>query len=161
MSNTSHVYFGRCLLLPKDAAVLSDILRLDVSDVHLRYIPSECHLIATSLTELVFRLKPLYRHAGPGQLTAQGHVAALGSLLVLQTRLEREGDRWGKSVCYLICSSELIKEQMSVWLSLTCYCDAGCGFNITVAAAVKSTVHQLCVFDGQLHDAVSISNLIL
>lgn len=50
---------------------------------------------------------------------------------------------------------------MSVRISLTCYCDVGCGFNVTIAAAVKSTVHQLCVFDGQLHDAMSISNLIL
>lgn len=100
MVNTSDVYFSRCLLLPEDAAVLSDILGLDVSDVHLRYIPSECHLIATSLTELIFRLKPLHRHAGPGQLTAQGHVAALWSLLVLQTRLEREGDCWEK-MCVL------------------------------------------------------------
>lgn len=48
-----------------------------------------------------------------------------------------------------------------VWISLTCHCDVGCGFNVTIAAAVKPTVHQLGVFDGQLHDAESTSDLIL
>lgn len=48
-----------------------------------------------------------------------------------------------------------------MWISLTCYCDVGCGFNVTIVAAVKSTVHQLGVFDGQLCDAMSISDLIL
>lgn len=56
---------------------------------------------------------------------------------------------------------EKMKSETRVWISLTCHCDVGCGFNVTIAAAVKSTVHQLGVFDGQLHDAKSISDLIL
>lgn len=54
-----------------------------------------------------------------------------------------------------------MKSETSVWISLTCHCDVGCGLNVTIAAAVKSTVPQLGVFDGQLHDAKSISDLIL
>lgn len=92
--STSHVHFSRCLLLPEDAAVLSHILRLDVSDVHLGYVPSELHLVAPSGTQLVFRLEPPHRHASARQLAAQGHAASLWRLLVLQARFEGEGDRW-------------------------------------------------------------------
>lgn len=48
------------------------------------------------MIELVLCLKPLDRHSGPGQLTAKGHVASFGSLLVLQTRFKGEGDGCGK-----------------------------------------------------------------
>ena len=45
--------------------------------------------------------------------------------------------------------------------SLTSNGDIGCGLGISVDAAVKSAVLQLCVFDGQLHDAGSIFYLVL
>lgn len=102
MSNTSHVDFSRCLLLSQDTAVLADILRLDVLDVHLSSLPLQCHLIPSPMVELVLRLPPLHGHSGPGQLTAEGHVASFGGLLVLQTQLKGEGDSCRKNACCIV-----------------------------------------------------------
>lgn len=44
---------------------------------------------------------------------------------------------------------------------LTSNGNVGCGLGVSVDAAVKSTVLQLCVFDSQLHDAGSIFYLVL
>lgn len=44
---------------------------------------------------------------------------------------------------------------------LTCDCDIGCSLDISIETAVEAAVLQLCVFDRQLHDAVSIFHLVL
>lgn len=58
------------------------------------------------MIELVLGLKPLDRHPGPGQLTAKGHVASFGSLLVLKARFKGKGDGCGKiklTVVFFVC----------------------------------------------------------
>lgn len=113
MSNTFHVYFSFCLLLPEDAAVLADVLGLKVSDVHLSCFPSQRHLVSTPVTELILSLKPLHRHPGLGQFTAEGHAPSFSGLLVLQTRFKGDGD----------CCSKIKIIWWVLWLlsMLNCY----------------------------------------
>lgn len=112
MSNTSHVHFSRRLLLSKDAAVFSNILRLDVFDVHLSYLPFLYHLISPSVIELVLRLPPLHRHPGSGQFTVKRHVASFAGLLVLQAHFKSEWNSCGcevkhkNSCCVVLWTAE-------------------------------------------------------
>ncbi|KAA8589598.1 hypothetical protein FQN60_012963 [Etheostoma spectabile] len=134
MSNTSHIDFSRCLLLPQDAAVLPNILGLDVFDVHFGCPPLQCHLISSPVIELVLRLPPLHRHPSPGQLTAKGHIASFRGLLVLQTHF-KVSSRLRSAIFISTCRSFFLIWYLSPFFSSSppfLHSTEGAGFRITL-----------------------------